>query len=261
MISLLFRNNLETEDEFNICKQYFSTYEYRTEIPENSIVIGRYSVLPYYDELEKELKLHNSKLINSYSEHKYIADIMNYYPDVKDFTFPTYSTWGHLTEEDYPMVIKGRTNSRKFLWNTHMFIKSKQDLSTILNNVLNDELLSQQGIIMRKYIELDTFCTSIQGLPITKEWRLFYYKDNLLAHGFYWSSFSQFSIPLEQKGIEFANKIAKIISESVNFFVLDIALTKKQEYILVECNDGQMSGLSECNPNELYKNLSLILNI
>ena len=63
MYNILFRNSIETHEEFSIAKKYFNVIEYRSQIPNNSIVIGRYSVLPYYEELEKELASKNEQYI------------------------------------------------------------------------------------------------------------------------------------------------------------------------------------------------------
>jgi hypothetical protein len=39
---------------------------------------------------------------------------------------------------------------------------------------------------------------------------------------------------------------------------MDIAKTQSGEWIVIELNDGQMSGLSENDPNVLYKNLKYL---
>ena len=45
------------------------------------------------------------------------------------------------------------------------------------------------------------------------------------------------------------------MSEYANFFVLDLAEKKSGGWVLVEINDGEMSGLSENDPDMLYSNL------
>jgi hypothetical protein len=55
--------------------------------------------------------------------------------------------------------------------------------------------------------------------------------------------------------LEFLSKLTNIISRSATFYVIDVAQLENGEWILIEVNDGQMSGLSEVDPNELYSNL------
>jgi hypothetical protein len=64
-IKILFRKDLDTEGEFEIAKQYFPVVESRMNI-HDSLVLARYSALPFYNELEEDLTYNNSKLINSY---------------------------------------------------------------------------------------------------------------------------------------------------------------------------------------------------
>lgn len=48
------------------------------------------------------------------------------------------------------------------------------------------------------------------------------------------------------------------VSPHINFFVMDVARTEDGKWLLIELNDGQMSGLSENNPEVLYSKLSRI---
>jgi hypothetical protein len=49
---------------------------------------------------------------------------------------------------------------------------------------------------------------------------------------------------------------SKSISDQCPFVVVDIALKENGEPIVIELNDGQMSGPSECNLDALYKGLA-----
>jgi hypothetical protein len=53
-----------------------------------------------------------------------------------------------------------------------------------------------------------------------------------------------------------AHKVAAIVSENCNFFVVDVAQKDDGGWVVVELNHGTMSGLSACDPEELYKNLA-----
>jgi hypothetical protein len=251
---ILFRKELATEQEFEIANKYFNVVEYRSDIPKDCLVFGRYSVLPYYKELEYDVNNIGSKLINSFKEHYWIADFQ-YYDVLKDFTFPTWFNGRDLKEEDAPFVVKGRTNSRKFDWDTLMFAKDKKSAINIGYELSKDSLVGNQGILYRKYEKLITYEVGLNGLPFTKEFRFFFYKKKLLTHGYYWSIADDVNITIEQEGIAFAQNVANIASEYVNFFVIDVAQKENGEYVMIELNDACMSGVSNCDIDELYKNL------
>lgn len=253
---VLFRYSQDNIEEFKICSKFFNTVKLRTECPEG-LVVGRYSVLPYYSEVEQDLLNKGAYLVNNLQQHNYIAH-MEWTKDLKDLTPKTYNrfTWPSAPSGSY--VVKGETNSKKSQWNTMMYAPDKLEANKIATKLACDGLIGEQQIVYREYVPLKTLEVGINGLPFSNEWRFFFYKDLKLAHGFYWSC-SEKRGKIDGSGIQFAHKCAKIIAPNTNFFVIDIAETEKGEWICVEVNDGQMSGLSECNPYELYSNLSSVL--
>lgn len=258
---ILFRScmDLATNDEMEIARSYLQVEHFRTNIPANSLVVGRYSVLPYYRELEKELALSNSKLVNSYSQHSFIADITAWATItgvLAGLTPKTYTEWSNLPEGAY--VVKGKTNSQKHQWATHMFAPNKAAIPGVVQRLLDNPLISEQGLVVREYVPLKQLTVGINGLPITNEWRTFWYvvddKPILLCYGFYWASHPEVSFlaSFPRAAYDIAWKAADIISEHANFFVLDLAETANGDWIVIEVNDGQMSGLSMCSANTLY---------
>lgn len=256
MKNILYRKGIDEEGEYSTAAEYCNLFSYRTQLPSNSIIWGRYSVLPFYKELEEELKLKGSKLINSYQQHMYVADIENWYQDLSHITPETWFLWGDLPEDKY--IVKGRTNSRKHEWKHRMFAENREQMISIVKSLLDDSLISEQGLCIRKYIPLKTYDYGINDLPITNEWRFFFYGETILSYGYYWSSFyDKAPSEIEEQGIKVAMEAAKIASNYINFFVVDVAQTETGEWIVIELNDGQMSGLSCNKPDELYKNISL----
>jgi len=257
-MQVLFRKSFDSGDELEIARQYLNVKEYRHECGPG-IVIGRYSVLPYYKELVADLTSKNAKLINSYSEHRWVANF-DYYNVLKQFTFETWTDSDfHLCTHDGPFVVKGRTNSRKHQWKTHMFAADKTAASRIASELSNDPLLGEQGILYRKYVPLELFEMGINDIRFTNEWRFFFFKRKMLTYGYYWSQADKADeYKIADGGLEFAQSIADIACKYVNFFVVDIAKTEDGRWILIELNDGQMSGLGMCNPHELYRNLELL---
>ena len=258
---ILFRSgNLEGEEELEIAQKYFPCSRLRSHTPADSLVIARYSALPFYNELVKDLETKNSTLINDLKQHNWIASF-DWYHDLKDVTPKTWFDHDfYQCTDPGPFVVKGRTNSRKQQWNRLMFAPTKQDAVVIASELMSDPLISEQGIVYRKYIPLRLHekCP-ISGLPYSHEFRCFFYKTELLCFGYYWSSVSEPHKPaISSKGIEFAKQVAKRAAEHANFFVLDIAEIADQpdEWTLIEINDGQQAGPSECDLNMLYSGLA-----
>lgn len=256
------RKSLDVDNEFDVISKYFYTTHYRTEVPPNSLVFGRYSFLPFYKELEEEVGLNGSKLSNSLEQHEYIAIAKNWISDLSSFTPKTYENWFNIPEGSY--IVKGSTNSKKSNWNTHMFAETKDDVRKVAERLMDDTHIISQGLIIREYIPLISYGEDINGLPITNEWRFFFYKDKLLSYGWYWAIYPDiFELhrpAISSDAIALAQEIAHTVSKSANFFVLDMAQTRSGDWILIEVNDGNQSGLGMNDPHVLFSKLKDSLN-
>ncbi len=251
----LFRSSPENWEEQVVAEKFMPVYISRV-LCQDAVVVGRYSVLPFYDELYRDLAHRNCRLINSFSEHLYVADF-HYYEDLKEHTFMTWFRLQDVPKDSGPWVVKGRTNSRKLQWSELMYCDSWQQLVNVYRMLQNDPLIGPQDVIVRKFEPLQVVQESVAGPPFSNEWRFFYYKGQYLSHGFYWS---QADLCGQDEGArEFADKIALIIQDRVPFVVIDVALNQEGRWRVVELNDGQMSGLSHNQPEILYENLSRVV--
>lgn len=262
-MQILFRKSFDHEDELGIARLYCAVREHRAECgaemddPERQIVIGRYSVLPYYQELEKDLMSRGAMLVNTWRDHNWIASF-TYYHQLKNHTFETWFSDEEYKASKYdgPVVVKGRTNSRKHRWNTMMFARDRNEAAYVADMLYSDPMFVEQGIIYRKYVPLETFEIGINEQPFTNEWRFFFLGNKMLTYGYYWSQAEDAEKHIiEPECIAFAQKIADIAQYHISFFVVDVAKTQTGEWILVELNDGQMSGLCMCEPHQLYNGL------
>lgn len=255
---ILYRDSGDYPGEFKVAKKYFKCIKNRSMIKKDNFIIGRYSVLPFYKELEEDINYLGGKMINSYLQHRYVADIGNYYRDIKDFTPKTYNYPDQIPFEG-PFIVKGETNSKKFEWDKMMFAKDKTEAIRIYCDLKNDGLIGSQDIYIREYVPLKTFSVSIGGLPITEEYRFFIYNNKVMSSGYYWSNyvdeFKDENLDPNNVPKEFLKEIINVVGKNCNFYTIDIAKTKSNDWIVIELNDGQMSGLSENNPEILYENL------
>lgn len=262
-VNILLRKSMTDEAEINAAERFFIVNEYHSDVAPGNLVIGRYSVLPFYEWVYTDLQHSGSELINSPLQHDWIADF-KYYQLLKDFTPKTWFSSNDLDDADAPFIVKGVTNGRKDNWFKFMFAMTKADAIANCNRLQEDSLVGQQDIIFRKYHQLETFEIGINGLPITNEWRVFCYKGQIVTYGFYWSLATN-ARTIHENGpgegfIEFATTVANLCSDYCNFYVIDIAKTITGEWIVIELNDGQMSGLSMIDPLTLYGNLHALIH-
>ena len=272
---VIYAREFSFKEEQEVAKQYFPVYNYVTEIPKSSLVIPRYSFLPFGRDLERDIKNLGSTLINSYKEHQYVANIQNWYPDLEG---ETPQTWFSVEEipynEEGPFVVKGRTNSKKHDWATKMFASSRKELGGVIGRLLDDAFISEQGIVIRKYMPLETLTISLNNLPITKEYRHFILNDEVIGWSFYWANHREYLDtsyggwhreglrPSEKHSMNtFVRKVVDKLKGKIPFYVVDVAKTQSGEWILIELNDGTMSGLSCIDPHLFYSTLKERLNV
>jgi hypothetical protein len=246
-------------EEFDVASKYFYCTPSRLDINAGDLVICRYSYLPFAKELDYDLNKIGATPINSFRQHNYVADIREWAEDLKDFT-P--KTWLHTEIADLPegsFVLKGKTNSKKFLWSTHMYAKTKQDVVQVFCRLLDDSLISTQDIYVREYVPLRKFFTGLHELPITNEFRFFVLDGQILSGGYYWSTHtSEFDkVPsADDVPKEFLMNAISKVADKIRFFAIDVAEKANGGWIVIELNDGTMSGLSENDPDVLYRKLA-----
>lgn len=256
------------ENEIESMMKYFPITSHRTNIRKDDLVIGRYSVLPFYKEQEEDVNNVGATLINSYKQHRYIANMGNWYGDLDDLT-P--KSWPGITFLEYgekgPFVVKGETNSRRQKWFTHMYANDIEKLVSVLMNLQDDPLLQNQTLWIRRFEKLKSYGTQVNGVPISDEYRFFVCDGQILSGGFYWSSCIE-DIGSRNGGYpdvnmvprDFLKTVIERIGNKTRFYALDVAQKDNGEWTVIEINDGQMSGLSENKADDVYRNLRNVLD-
>ena len=267
---ILFRQDLDADGEMSTAALHLPVVPYRSQVPPGSLVIARYSALPFYGELERELALGGSVLANTHRQHRWIAELFEWGSAaggvlVEDGLTPrSWDNWAGLPEGAY--VLKGRTNSRKSQWATPMYAPTRADIPRVAARLLDDGMVREQGIVVREYVPLRMLAEGLNGLPVTNEWRVFYWADAgepvFLAAGYYWRGTHPETEALARFTDEarvLAERAAALIAPYARFFVLDVAEKASGGWMVVEVNDGQMSGPGGVDFDTLYRALARVV--
>lgn len=252
--------------ELQAAQRHFTTFYQRTALQKDDFVVGRYSVLPFFKHgIQADVDFIGARLINDYHEHCYVADLRNWAEDMPGLTPKTWYRMEDI-DEPGPYVLKGKTNSRKFDWKTHMFAKDREEVDKVYWRLATDGLIGgeQQDIYIRKYVPLRKHLDGLNGLPISHEFRFFAAFGEVICGAFYWSNYID-DLPqrptISDVPAEFVNEVLRLIGDRIPFVVIDIAQGEDGRWWVIELNDGQMSGLSENDPEVLYAGLRRLVDM
>jgi hypothetical protein len=251
---LLFRVDSDSEAELEAARRHWPVEHDRTRC-RGRLVVGRYSVLPFYDALEADLADRGGRLVNTFAQHRWIANF-DYYPAFRDVTPESWSEDEFAAAADGPFVLKGRSSSFKHHWAELMFAADKADALRKAEVLRGKQVIAQQGLLFRRYVPLEAFGHTASGLPLANEWRFFFLGDRLVAHGYYWARLAPGAAPaLDEAGVALARACAARVAGRAAFFVVDIARTRDGRWVLIELNDAQTSGLGGIDPDDFYREL------
>lgn len=264
---IYYRPKLLVDQELSSCSDRLIWTDTRLSIKSGDLVIPRFTVLPILDEFYRDMAIIGAQVVNNRRQHHYLADIGCWYPDLQDVTPETWASLDQvpLRYRSDPFVVKGATNSRKDLWQTHMYANCWNDAGKVLSLLSQDSLVGSQSLYVRRYVPLKFLGRTITGLPMSKEFRFFVLYGQLVAGGFYWTDFSDDII---EQGYEvpdvsivprsFLDDVIDVVKERANFFVVDVAQDVNDRWHVIELNDGQQSGLQGIDPFVLYDGIASI---
>lgn len=265
---VMYRPSLLEDGELEaIQKSFPSMTQSRMNIRSGDLVIGRCCMVPFYNEVARDIEIAGGRVINSYQQHQYAANLGEYITDLEGLTPTTWRSLAEVPKDGGPFVLKGETNSKKHDWKRFMYAPDWQSAGEIYTRLTQDGLVGEQKIYIRQYVPLMKLGEAIGGCPISKEFRFFLYKGKILSGGFYWHSFREDileqggEIPdLSEVPNGFLKEVVRRIWDKIPFVVIDVAQGADGRWWVIELNDGQQSGLSANDPNILFGNLRQALD-
>ncbi len=212
----------------------------------------------------------NYKLINTVEEYincHYLPDSLKYIktrtPQTVFEKYENESSIDALIDKSKifgskAVILKDYVKSEKHNWETACYVKNASDTYSLKQSIsklieLRDKYLNE-GIVIREFVELNNLTIhSKSGMPLTEEYRLFFFNKKLIGIYDYWEEGEYSFTKPEIKEFE---EIAKGVKS--NFFSMDIARQKNGALIIIELGDGQVAGLPDSvNKYEFYKMLKL----
>ncbi|NQX91944.1 MAG: ATP-grasp domain-containing protein [Flavobacteriales bacterium] len=222
-----------------------------------------------YTSLYEGLLKKNIQLINSPTQYQHTHYLPDSYHLVEHHTPKSFWT-EHLSNESLtsllnrfggdPVIVKDFVKSEKHHWTEACYIPNSSEVEEGLKIIkrfieLRGDYLNQ-GIVLRKFVELQHLTNhSESGMPLTKEFRMFFLEKKLHSIYQYWDEGEYGDSSPETEVFE---KIAQSIQS--NFFTMDVAQKVDGTWIIMELGDAQVSGLPEnANIEVFYQKLSQMI--
>lgn len=229
------------------------------DIPTGSLVFTRYRTLPFAKELEEMIVSRGSELVNSYHQHRNIANIYNWVTLLDGYTAPAYHLEDMWRLPEGEFFVKGETNSKKNDWFRSCYAPNKATLTEVVRNVQSDMYLANQEIVIRPFRNYRKVGDHVDGRPVFNERRMFILDGSIMSEAFYWSSWSaEYGEPkiLNKEAYnKTVHEVIDIVKGLARFIVVDFAEFPDGSWEVVELNDGNMSGLSDNDPEVLWTNV------
>ncbi len=201
-----------------------------------------------YTQLHSELARKGYNLIvtpEQYAEAHYLP---NAYPHIAKETAESvwiegkdietaWATYQRLS--DTPVLVKDFVKSAKHRWNEACFVPAKTSRERF-DQIIHAFVQARgnefnKGIVFRRYHELVTLQHDIRGQPVHEEYRMFFWKHDLLAATPALRGEGPFSE--KAKWAEIARRFRS------PFISMDVARQTDGSFLVVEVGDGGVSGL------------------
>jgi hypothetical protein len=160
------------------------------------------------------------------------------------------------------LILKDYVKSQKHYWNEACFIPSAADTQAVKRVVgrfleLQGDDLSG-GLVFREFIPFEPLTTHAQsGMPLTKEFRLFWLDGEPLYTVEYWED-------ADYGGIDVPVELFRAIAQSIRsrFFAMDVAKRIDGDWLIIELGDAQVAGLPDhADRKRFYRGLQSRLSV
>lgn len=219
------------------------------------LVIARHYAWPWPRRLDEDLARIGARALNTARDYDYCNDPMRWSADLAGLTPETWEDFSRLPERG-PFFLKGPKADKGRL--DRCRAETREDAIALRRELQNDSGLRGETIVARRFVPLEILGDGMGGVPPAVEFRVFVLDGRVVSRGFYWPPEDCDRPPPSPDVIPEAflqsaiGLVGAVDGRAPRWYALDVARTAAGDWIVVEINDGQRSGLSENDPSALY---------
>jgi ATP-grasp domain-containing protein len=233
--------------------------------PVAGIVAGYIPAPDHYSAVYEAAAAKGVRLVNTPAQFQTAMEFDKFYPLLGELTPESVvvSSVEELFDSGnrlpFPVFVKGAIKSNKDQGWAACVAYNDGELESIAKDLFARERRSRGRIIIRRLVKFRTLATDQQGFPIGREYRVFMYRDQLLALAFYWDEYRDSTV-LTDADRSAIRTLSMEASRRVGtpYIALDVGQLEDGRWIVIEVSDGQFAGLSHVGLFELWSKLAEI---
>ncbi len=215
-----------------------------------------------YRRFEEALSARDYSLVSSAAHYAEVTYFPNYYPKIRDFspaavwtdTPDSFLAWTLARKlGDGPFVIKDHIKSAKHLWHEACFVpkgSGRENFERIAENLKSEQGNSFfRGFVVKQYVPLRSRGESPREYPMCEEYRLFFWKRQLLIASHYHRQ--------SENPVDWSPFVTLAQRFDGPFFTMDIAQAEAGTWTVVDMGAGECSSLPpSLEPTRFYTKLA-----
>jgi hypothetical protein len=156
----------------------------------------------------------------------------------------------------FPVFVKGVVKSRKESGWASCVATDLGELRALVEQTLAREAMTRGRVLVRRLAPLRRLERTLGDFPISREYRVFLYRGQVLAYGFYWEDYAD-SQRLASEDVQALLAVAREAARRLNvpFLIVDVGQVESGEWLVIEVGDAQFAGLSRVSPLRLWNQL------
>ena len=216
-----------------------------------------------YQEIFEHLSAKNLRLINDPSEFQRALEFHKSYPLIEKLTARSLilsrrdEMDGAIAELGLPLFIKGSVRSLKHYGADACIAQTAEEAERIVDKLFELPFHARGAVILRTLLPLRHERVATNGFPLGREYRVFLYRNEVLAHGYYWEGDDALEglSSQEQVGmLDVAKKASRLLD--VPYLAIDVGQVESGEWFVIEPGDAQFAGFSKANVLKLFRRLT-----
>ena len=229
------------------------------DVQKGDLVYARHYAWPWERRLDADVARLGATLLNDGFAYRYAADPSRWAEDLRGLTPDTWVDFAQLPD-DTAFIVKG-SSADKGAWE-RMYAPTKSAAIQLRSLLQRDTGMRAQTLVARRYVPLERLGDGLGGCPVSTEFRVFVLDREVVGRGFYWPPEDctvRDPPPASEIPADFLREALARVHPRLRFYALDVARTAAGDWIVIEVNDGQRSGLSEVRACELYPAMDRVL--